>query len=182
MVESKECELAKYAPYKYIPYFDEHGHLQYRPSLCWGRLEPDGTIVADADDEPKEGDVFPPFEQIDGDYVYRVWLDKMDKFILYPNYTIEELGSNWALVVRSDGVRIKRICWLSKAILLELSNYPEGIRLDEFLQLIIARMAEHREEFFEGDLDEKIAKAAEIAITDIGVLVAELGLIKVEKL
>jgi len=182
MADAEECELTKYAPYKYIPFFDEQGRLRYRPSLCWARLEPDGRIVADVDDEPKDGDVFPPFEEIDGNYVCRVWLDKMDKFILYPNYTIEELGSNWVLVTRSDGVRIKRICWLSKAILLELSNYPEGVRLDEFLPLIIARMAEHKPDFFEGDMDRKIAEAADIAIIDIEVLAAELGLIKVEKL
>uniref|UniRef100_A0A7C4BCV7 Uncharacterized protein n=1 Tax=Ignisphaera aggregans TaxID=334771 RepID=A0A7C4BCV7_9CREN len=51
----------------------------------------------------------------------------MERFILYPNYVTEEVGGNQALVTRSDGVKIKRIDWTSKAILIELANYPEDL-------------------------------------------------------
>jgi len=106
----------------------------------------------------------------------------MEKFVLHPNYAIEEIGDNWILVTRNDGVRFKIIHWLSKTVLLELAGYPEGAKLDEFLPLIIARMAEHKPKYFEEDTDKKIARATDVAIAAIGELYMEFGLINIEKL
>jgi len=178
---NKECELTKYAPYKNVPYIGEHGEIKYRPALCWARME-HGIIVAEFRNAPREGGIYPPLEVIEGESIYDAWIAEMEKFILYPNYDVEELGDIWILVNRSDGVQIKVVHWLCKTILLELARYPEGARLDEFLPVIIARMAEHRPEYFKDDTDKKIARAADVVIAAIGTLYMELGLIKIEKL
>ena len=178
---SGECELTKYAPHKYVPYIDDDGSIRYRPALCWARME-NGVIVANGRDIPREGGLYPPLEVIEGDAVYNAWIAEMEKFVLYPNYVIEEIGDNWILVTRSDGVRFKIIHWLSKTVLLELAGYPEGAKLDEFLPLIIARMAEHKPKYFEEDTDKKIARAADVVIATIGELYMEFGLINIEKL
>jgi hypothetical protein len=141
-----------------------------------------GVIVADARDMPREGNIYPPLEVVEGDMIYNAWVAEMEKFVLYPNYVIEEIGDNWAVVTRSDGVRFKIIHWLSKTVLVELSGYPEGVRLDEFLALIVARMAEHKPGYFKEDTDKKIARAANVAIDTIGELYMEFGLINIEKL
>jgi hypothetical protein len=178
---SEECELTKYAPHKYVPYIDDDGSIRYRPALCWARME-NGVIVANGRDIPREGGLYPPLEVIEGDAVYNAWIAEMEKFVLHPNYAIEEIGDNWILVTRSDGVRFKIIHWLSKTVLLELAGYPEGAKLDEFLPLIIARMAEHKPKYFEEDTDKKIARAADVVIATIGELYMEFGLINIEKL
>ena len=51
---SRECELTKYAPHKYMPYIDEKGRIQYRTSLCWATMENE-VIVANGRDMPREG-------------------------------------------------------------------------------------------------------------------------------
>ena len=93
---SGECELTKYAPHKYVPYIDEKGRVQYRPSLCWARMEK-GVIVANGRDMPREGGLYPPLEVIEGDTIYDAWIAEMEKFILHPNYAIEEIGDNWVI-------------------------------------------------------------------------------------
>jgi hypothetical protein len=178
---SGECELTKYAPHKYVPYIDEKGRVQYRPSLCWARME-NGVIVANGRDMPREGGLYPPLEVIEGDTIYDAWIAEMEKFVLHPNYAIEEIGDNWVLATRNDGVRFKIIHWLSKTVLVELSGYPEGAKLDEFLALIVARMAEHKPGYFKEDTDKKIARAADVVIDAIGELYMEFGLINIEKL
>jgi len=40
MVDVEECELAKHAPYKNTPFFDEQGHLRYRLPLFWAIVGP----------------------------------------------------------------------------------------------------------------------------------------------
>jgi len=40
IVNVEECELAKHAPYKNTPFFDEQGHLRYRLPLFWAILGP----------------------------------------------------------------------------------------------------------------------------------------------
>ena len=175
-------DLSRYAPHKEVPYI-KNGELKYRPALSWAKLEPGGTIVLDMDDVPRTADLYPPFDVINvkEQTVYQAWVVEMEKFILYPNYTIEEVGDIHIVVMRSDGVRFKLIGWLFKATLLELSNYPEGISLGELLQLIIARMAERHPERFERDIDKKIAEATGVAYDNIGQLYYECGLIVVEK-
>jgi len=175
-------DLPKYALRREIPYIGEDGKIHYRTALSWAKLGSNGIIIADAKDIPREGGIYPPLEVIEGDTVYNAWIAEMEKFVLYPHYDIEEVGDNWVLVTRADGVRFKVIHWLCKTVLLELTNYPEGARLDEFLPVVIARMAEHRPEYFEENTDKKIAKAADIVIDAVGILYMELGLIRVEKL
>jgi hypothetical protein len=181
---SGECELTKYAPHKYVQYIDHDGNIRNRPSLCWAKLGEDGTIIVDIRDLPRAAHVYPPLEVYDVNEktLYRAWVAEMEKFILYPNYTIEEVGGNWATLTRSDGVRFRVVGWLDKTILLELSAYPDGIDLNEFLMLIVARMAEKRPQFFEGDADKKIADATGIAFEAIGLLYYELGLINIAKI
>jgi hypothetical protein len=178
-----ECELTKYAPHRYVQYIDHDGNIRNRPALCWGKLGEGGVVVIDARDLPRVASVYPPLEVYDESEksLYRAWIAEMEKFILNPNYTIEELGDNWATVTRSDGVRFRVVGWLLKTILLELSAYPGGVDLSEFLMLLIARMAERRPEFFEGDVDKKIAKAAEIVVEAVGPLYYECGLINITK-
>jgi len=175
--------LSKYAPHKEVPYIGEDDRIHYRPALIWGRLEPDGTIVLDMNDLPMTADLYPPLEVFDEKEmaVYRAWIAEMEKFVLYPNYTVEEVGDVHIVIMRSDGVRFKLIGWLFKVTLLELSNYPEGIGLGEFLQLIVARMAERHPEHFEGDVDKKIIEATRVAFDNIGQLYYECGLIVIEK-
>jgi hypothetical protein len=183
MSTPKECELTKYAPHKYVSYIDNDGNIRNRPALCWGKLGEGGTVVIDARDLPRVASVYPPLEVYDESEksLYRAWIAEMEKFILYPNYTIEELGDNWATVTRSDGVRFRVVGWLFKTILLELSAYPDGVDLSKFLMLLIARMAEKRPAFFDGDVDKKIAKAGEIVVEAIGPLYYECGLINITK-
>ena len=176
-------DLSKYALHKEIPYIDNDGRLKYRPALSWAKLEPDGTIVLDMNDLPMTADIYPPLDIIDekDKTVYQAWVAEMEKFILHPNYVIEEVGDTHIVVTRSDGVRFKLIGWLFKATLLELAAYPGGVDLNEFLTILVARMAERHPERFEGDTDKKIIEAVRAAFDNIGQLYYECGLILVEK-
>ena len=173
-------DLSKYALRREIPYIGEDNRIHYRPTLNWARMEPDGTIVIEMGKEPKMSSLYPPFDVIEKDYVYEAWIAEMDKFRLYPNYTVEEVGDREILVTRSDGVRFKGIGWLRKTVLLELVGHPDGVPLDEFLTLIIYRMAEKHPERFQNP-DKDIPQNAPAVIVELGILHNECGLVLVEK-
>ena len=174
-------DLSKYALHKEVPYIDNDGRLKYRPALSWARLESDGTIVVDFHNRPREACIYPPFDVIDEKegVVYQAWIAEMERFILYPNYTIEEVGDIYAVVVRSDGVRFKIVGWVDKQILIDLAAFLDGVALHEFLTLMLTRIA--------GRYPDKIKEDANMArytgalIFALGVLHNECGLVLVEK-
>jgi len=175
-------DLSKYALRKEIPYIGEDDRIHYRPALNWARMEPDGTIVVDFHNRPQEATLLPPFDVIDekeGD-VYQAWIAEMERFALYPNYAIEEIGDTHIVVTRSDGIRFKIIGWIDKQILVDLAAFPEGVALHEFLTLMLARIAERYPDKLKEDAD--IAKAASAVIYGLGVLHGECGLVLVEKI
>jgi len=175
-------DLSKYALRKEIPYIGEDNRIHYRPALNWATIEPDGTIVVDFGKLPREAYLHPPFDVIDEKegVIYQAWIAEMEKFRLYPNYSIEEIGDFHIVVTRNDGVRFKVIGWIDKQILVELAGFPEGIALDEFLMLMLARMVEKRPEKFKSD--EDYVKHVGALIYGLGVLHNECGLVLVEKL
>jgi hypothetical protein len=173
-------DLSRYALRKEIPYVDEKGNIKYRPALAWAEVELDGTIVVDMRREPRMSSLYPPFDVIEKDHVYEAWIAEMEKFKLYPNYSVEEVGDRWILVRRSDGVRFKGVGWLRKTVLLELAGYPDGVALDEFITLIIYRMVEWRPEKFQNP-EKDVLKQAHVVIIELGILHNECGLVLVEK-
>jgi hypothetical protein len=175
-------DLSKYALRKEIPYVDEKGNIKYRPALNWAKVESDGTILVDFFNAPKEAYLSPPFDVIDEKegVVYQAWIEGMEKFKLYPNYYVEEIGDFYAVATRSDGVRFKVTGWITKQILVDLAGFPEGVLLHEFLTLMLARIAERYPEKLKGD--EDYAKYSRALIYGLGVLHNECGLVLVEKL
>jgi hypothetical protein len=156
------------------------GNIHYRQALAWAELAPDGTIIVEMGREPRVSSLYPPFDVIEEDSVYEAWIAEMDKFKLYPNYSVEEVGDRWILVARSDGVRFKGVGWLRKTVLMELAGYPSGVGLDEFMTLMILRMAERRPEKFQNP-DRDIPEQAHVVIIELGILHNECGLVLVEK-
>ena len=175
-------DLSRYALRKEIPCIGEDNKIHYRPALNWATIEPDGTIVVDFFNAPKEACLSPPFDVIDEKegVVYQAWIAEMEKFKLYPNYNVEEIGDRHAVVTRSDGVRFKVTGWISKQILVDLAGFPEGVFLHEFLTLMLARMVERHPEKFKSD--EDYARYSRGLIYGLGVLHNECGLVLVEKL
>ena len=173
-------DLSRFALRKEIPYVDEKGNVHYRQALAWAEMAPDGTIIVEMGREPRVSSLYPPFDVLEEDHVYEAWVAEMDKFVLYPNYSVEEVGDRWILVTRSDGVRFKGVGWLRKTVLVELAGYPSGVGLDEFLTLMILRMAEKHPERFQ-DPDRDIPKQAPVVIIELGILHNECGLVLVEK-
>jgi hypothetical protein len=173
-------DLSRFALRKEIPYIDEKGNVHYRQALAWAEMTPDGTIIIDMRKVPMVNSFYPPFEIVEKDYVYEAWVEEMDKFVLYPNYRVEEVGDKWILVTRSDGVRFKGVGWLRKTTLIELAGYPNGVGLDEFMTLMILRMAEKYPEKFK-DPEKDVPRYAPAVIIELGILHNECGLVLVEK-
>jgi hypothetical protein len=174
-------DLSRYALRKEIPYIGEDNRIHYRKALSWATVEQDGTIVVDFRKLPREAYLHPPFDVIDEKegVIYQAWIAEMEKFRLYPNYSIEEIGDRYAVVVRSDGVRFKVIGWIDKQILVDLAGFPEGIALHEFLTLMLARIAERYPDKLKTDEDYR--RYAGALIYGLGVLHNECGLVLVEK-
>jgi len=171
-----QAELSKYARHPWVPYVDRDGSIKYYPSLSWCSVEPDGTIVADMDNEPEVAAFYPPLEECDGRRCYRRWLQY--DFVVFPNYEIEELGEDYVVVRRSDGVRFKLVGWLYRTILLELSKHTGGVDFMVFVQLMLGWMAQAKPEVFRNPTDEVIARHAEYVVQTVGLLYYEFGLVE----
>ena len=174
-------DLSRYALRKEIPCIGEDGKIYYRRALAWARMEQDGTIVVDFNSRPRESCLSPPFDVIDKreGVIYQAWIAEMERFKLYSNYTVEEIGDNYIIVLRSDGVRFKLTGWINKQILVDLAGFPDGVALHEFLTLMLARIAERYPDKLKDDKD--IARYTGALIYGFGVLHNECGLLLVEK-
>jgi len=140
-------------------------------------MEPDGIIVAEMEKVPNVAPVYPPIVECDNERCWRGWL-KYD-LMLYPNYEVEELGEDYVVARRSDGVRFKVVSWLSTRILLELAKYPNGVDLFELLPVLLGWVATAVPEEFANPTDKLIAEYSESIVDLIGILYYELGLIEV---
>ena len=174
-------DLSKYALRKEIPYIGEDNKIHYRKALNWATIEPDGTIVVDFRKKPKEAYLSPPFDVIDEKegVIYQAWIAEMEKFRLYPDYSIEEIGDLYITVTRSDGIRFKVTGWINKQILVDLAGFPEGVALHEFITLMLARIAERYSDKLK--TNEDYGRYTSALIYGLGVLHNECGLVLVEK-
>lgn len=174
-----EVDLSKYARHPQVPYVDKDGSIKYYPALYWCSAEPDGMVVADMDNEPEVAAFYPPLEECDGEKCYRRWLQY--DFTLYPNYEIEELGEDYVVVRRSDGVRFKLVGWLYRTILLELSKHINGVDFIVFAQLMFGWMAQAKPEVFSNPTDEVIVRHVEYVVQTVGLLYYEFGLVELKR-
>jgi len=179
VIECNRTDLARFARFPWVPYIAEDGSTKYYPSLCWAELEPDGTVLARVANQPNVATVYPPFIECDEIKCYNRWLEH--DFVLHPNYEIEELGENYAVVRRSDGVRFKVVGRLTSKTLLELAKYPNGINLFEFISIMIGWIAVLDPESHKNPSDALLAEDAGVVICDIGTLYYELGLVEVKR-
>jgi len=175
-----QSDLSKYARHPWVPYIDADGSTRYYPALSWCRMEPDGTIVARVEDQPEVAVVYPPFMECDERKCYRRWLQY--NFLLYPSYEIEEVGEDYVVARRADGVKFKVIGRLASKVLLELAKYPNGIELFDVLPILIGWAAALDPESYKEPSDSKIAEDAEAIVVGLGMMYYELGLIDVKRI
>jgi hypothetical protein len=174
-----KVDLSKYARFPQVPYIAEDGNTKHYPSLSWCEQEPDGTIVCDVRKVPRVAAIYPPLMECDERKCYNRWLQY--DFVIYPNYELEEVGEDYAVVRRTDGVRFKVVGRVDSKILLELARYPNGVELFDILPILIGWIAVVHPERYKNPADELIAEDAGIVIVGLGSLYYELGLIDLKR-